>query len=368
MWTRRALRCVAVGAAASALVPSGSATAATITPIRPGGPATLGAPVTPFADRVLTGSPRASAARSPLARAAATRRYRAAEGISIEVAQSSSFPDTAANRAAAQSIAGFLGTRTHGSELRLLRVFIGTGPEINSLCGGGQSVLACYERGSRRMYIPDRDPGRGQYTRDYAITHELGHHIAGERRNDPFSAINFGAKYWSSHEHVCDHVDDGELFPGNQGSHYYEDPGEGFADAYAHLHYPGVGWQYAPILRPDAAALAAVRRDVVAPWRGSRRRVFTGSLDAARTFRTFAFPVALDGTLDFRLSGPRNANFNIRILNNGRIFDRSRAAGSRDRLRATYCRTEGLSVGRAGMSVARANGAGRFTLTVFYPG
>jgi hypothetical protein len=99
---------------------------------------------------------------------------------------------------------------------------------------GVSDVLACYSAGERRMYIPDRDPGSGSsagFTRNYAITHEYGHHIANFRSNSPFPALNFGAKYWSSHEFVCMGADRGLYFPGNQGTHYLDDPGEAFADS-----------------------------------------------------------------------------------------------------------------------------------------
>ena len=193
------------------------------------------------------------------------------------MSQSVSNPD-----AVAQEIVTFLGSRVHGLELGKLRVFIGVPSEISNACGGNSDVLACYSAGERRMYIPDRDPGSGSsagFTRNYAITHEYGHHIANFRSNAPFPALNFGAKYWSSYKFVCMGADEGRYFPGNQGTHYLDDPGEAFADSYAHLPENGfsnVPWQFNERLRPDAGAFAALRRDVLDPWRGSTRKVVSG--------------------------------------------------------------------------------------------
>ena len=72
-----------------------------------------------------------------------------------------------------------------------------------------------------------------------------------------------------------------------RGQHYLSDPGEGFADGYAHVHYPEVPWQYNPILRPDRAAFAAIRRDVLHPWTGPRSRTFRGRLGQGRGARRF---------------------------------------------------------------------------------
>lgn len=314
-----------------------------------------------FRDRVIDRAPTAMAAA--VTRGLITRRYRTPDGRSVEISISSSFPDVAENRAAAQSFAYFLATRTHGSELSGLRVFIGTDAEVNAICGGGAGVLACYERAARRMYVPDRDPRNGgPFTREYAVTHEYGHHVAGLRSHHPFPALSYGAKRWSSFQYVCARARAGQLVPGNQTDRYRDDPGEGFADTYAHLHYPSVIWQYAEILRPNGGSLAAVRNDVVAPWRGPQRRVIRGSLGNGVSVRGYALRQRLDGLLSFALSGPRGSRYDLLLVYRGQVVRQTRAPGSNDRMTVLSCRGPGVPTATLALRVVRRTGAGPFTL------
>jgi hypothetical protein len=340
---------------------AGPATLVVVLTVPPGAAAASG-----FRDRVFSGP---VARSSELRGATPAKKFLTPDGIAVEarVSQSVSNPD-----AVAQDIVNFLGSRVHGLELGKLRLFIGVPSEISNACGGDSDVLACYSAGERRMYIPDRDPGSGSsvgFTRNYAITHEYGHHIANFRSNAPFPALNFGAKYWSSYKFVCVGADQGLYFPGNQGSHYLDDPGEAFADSYAHLPENGfsnVPWQFNERLRPDAGAFAALRRDVLDPWRGSTRKVVAGSLNPRHRSRTTSFRTSLDGTVDLRLRGPARTNFDVGIYDGSRLISRTRTAGSRDHLRLTLCRDTSPTA-TARVRIIRRTGAGAYRLTMLYP-
>lgn len=359
----RLLTGAATAAAVLAAAGPASAAAATLAPLRPGAPATVGAPG-PLRDRVLT-------ARSARARAAAssTRTYVTPDGLPMEVSLSSSFADTPENRAGAQSFVDFLASRLHGPELIRLKLFIGTAAEVNAACGGVAGVLACYIPPERRIYVPATDPsaGRGAFTREYVVTHEYGHHIAAFRRNDPFPSLDFGPKYWSSYERVCAGVDAGRFFPGDQGARYYDDPGEGFADAYAHLHYPAAPWQYNPALAPDAGAFAAIRRDVLSPWTGPTVRTLRLSLKGRRRATTTVGRFSLDGVLSLRLDSPRGASFDVQVLDGGKVVAQTRGRGRIKRLAGTVCRDRS-DVGSFRLRVRRRSGSGRFALRVSTPG
>jgi hypothetical protein len=337
--------------------PPALAAARVIEPLRAQAPRAVGAGGWFFRDRVIT-RPVATAAVAP--GGVLTLHYPVG-GQTVEIALSAAFADIPQNRAAARSIADFLGTRVHGPELGRLRVFIGTQAEASLLCGGGVEVLGCYSASQHRMFVPDREPPGGPYSREYAITHEYGHHIASLRSNAPWPALSYGAKYWASYVHVCARAQRQLLFPGDEGSHYAANPGEGFADTYAHLQYPRMPFQYAPIMAPTPGSLAAVRRDVLQPWLGPRRARLRGVLSAGAPVRSFTIRQSLDGVLSFRLQGPVGSNYDLELVNRGRVVRRTTAAGSRDRLTLLGCRASAPTATYV-LRVVRRGGAGPFWL------
>jgi hypothetical protein len=248
-------------------------------------------------------------------------------------------------------------------------MFVGTPAEVTNECGGEDGVQACYVGGERRMYVPSTDPGgtRSPFTREYVMTHEYGHHIAAYRRNDPFLAINWGPKYWASYKRICAGVFQGRYFPGNQAAHYLDDPGEGWADSYAHLHYPSLPFQFNPGFAPDAGAFAAIQRDVLTPWNGPVTRTVRRTLSARRPVTSTTSSLTLDGTVALALSGPRRANYDLQVVENGRVVGKTRTVGSRDRITGTVCRGNS---GTANITfrVRRRSGSGPFSLRISTPG
>jgi hypothetical protein len=363
---------VLIGPAGAAVVlasvwPAGAG-AATIVALDPNAPATIGRarPVGPPPDRLIrTRSARARAS----ATVGSTHAYRAADGSTVEVQLSQSFADTPQNRAGAQSFVDFLGTRMHATELGRLRMFVGTPAEVSSACGADNEVEACYVGRERRMYVPSSDPeaGHSAFTREYVMTHEYGHHIAGFRRNDPFSALAWGPKYWASYELICAGVVKGRYFPGDQGSHYLDDPGEGWADSYAHLHYPSAPFQFNSGFAPDGGAFAAIRRDVLTPWNGSAKRSIHRTLTGRRRATSTSVRLSLDGTVVLALSGPRRSNFDLQVLEGRHVIDQTETAGSHDRVSGTVCRGVRHTVSFT-VRVRRRTGSGPFSLRIRWPG
>jgi hypothetical protein len=345
---------------ALALPSSGLAVARTIEPLQAEPPASPSPAGWFFRDRIIN-RPRPLAMAAVAAPRILTLHY-VVGGQTVEIALSPSFADIPQNRAAARSLVNFLGSHIHGSELGRLRVFLGTSVEVSLLCGGGPEVLGCYSAAQHRMFVPDREsPGLG-YTREYAMTHEYGHHIASLRSNAPWPALSYGAKYWASYERVCARAAQQQLFPGDEGAHYRENPGEGFADTYAHIYYPSVPFQFAPIMAPTPGSKAALRRDVVAPWRGPRRSTLRGLLGAGAPARAFVIRQSLDGFLSFRLLGPPGSNYDLQLVTRGRVVQSTTAPGSHDPLTVLGCRADAPTVTYT-LRVLRRSGSGPFSVS-----
>jgi hypothetical protein len=304
-------------------------------------------------DTVLTGAVASAAGPSR-----PTRAYSTADGQSVSVRVSRAYPDDVA---ADRALVDFLDSRLHGPELGSLSVYVGAPSEIERLCGGAGAV-ACYGVAEQRMYVPG-EAVHGVPV-EYALTHEYGHHVASWRSNRPWNALDWGAKYWSSAMRVCAGVEAGRLFPGNQGRHYLSDPGEGFADGYAHVHYPDVAWQYNPILRPDRAAFAAIRRDVLHPWAGPRSRTVRGRLGQGRGVRRFHIRMRLDGAIRLKLAAPAHMRAELTVRGAGSAAGRT-VRGGRG-FGVEWCRQRPAEL--VTVTVRRRSGAGPFRLRVSWPG
>ena len=308
---------------------------------------------------------------SPLAHASATVNFSAfptSEGYSVGVAVSPAYvtPDPTIE----QTYVKFLDGLPHSTELQDLGVYIAPADEVMSLCGGQSGTLACYDAGSQVMVVPGQqtDVAADGLTTSYVITHEYGHHIANHRADAPFDAFSMGPKYWSSYELVCNRSAQGLLVPGNEGESYDLNPGESWAETYAHMVYRDVRWQLTPLLQPDDGSFAAAAKDISDLWHANRVTTFHGSFRRGGTStKRFQFPLSLDGSLSVRLSGPRKSNYNLAIASENGEQGRTHAAGSRDSLSfKAACRTQ--QVDTVTVTVTRVRGAGPFSVRVDYAG
>lgn len=190
------------------------------------------------------------------------------------------------------------------------------------------------------------------------LAHEYGHHVAQHRDLPaPFpAAINWGPERWASTLDVCQGHRAGTFFPGDEGTHYYEDPGEAFAESFAFNRFPeaAVEWAWAPALRPTPASLQALREDTLRPWVGRHSFTVSGRVprDGAivQEFRT-----PFDGKVSIGPAGNGKLGYELIIRNHdGKALRSSRQGVSfRHRLDYTVCGQSRLRVavralGRAG--------------------
>jgi hypothetical protein len=317
-------------------------------------PAVAGAHGPELRDRVFAGN---APGKLRIAAETRSRTYLSASSDPqpVQVSRSTG-PDPVAD----QALVDYLGSLVHGRELGALQVHVAAPAEISEICGGGR-VVACYAIGADWMYVPDRAVEGASL--EYVLAHEYGHHIAAWRSNAPWDAAGWGPKYWASERRVCTRVRERLLFPGDQGAHYLDDPGEGFADSYAHLAQPLAPWQFNELMRPTDAAFGAIRRDVLRPWTGPRTRTFRGRLRPGGGARTFRLRLRLDGDVHVALRGRVRAQVELR----GRNFASAETVGpSRRGFGVEWCRRQ--RVERVSVVVRRRSGAGPFALRLSWPG
>ena len=195
------------------------------------------------------------------------------------------------------------------------------------------------------------------------MTHEYGHHVAANRLNPPFVAEEYGTKRWASYHEICKRTSAGELFPGNEGANYTENPGEAFAEAYRVLNLTkegvpesAIGWDIvADNLKPDAQDLLALEQDVTSPWTGPTITHWHGSFGYG-TVRTTNVKTTLDGTFVARLHAPTKARMTLVAYAGKTIL------GQGTTLKLQLCGQRQLK-----LQVKRATGTGSFTVDVAKP-
>ncbi|MGE5282091.1 MAG: hypothetical protein ACM3N0_07190 [Chloroflexota bacterium] len=296
-------------------------------------------PAVPLRDTVLG---KADAAAAQISASASSRRYSIGDGsgatIAVDITEACARNCQVVDP---QRIADFIGTLIHGSEVSLLTVQLDTEYELGFDCGLGAE--ACYYVGEDKIVIGGyEEVGDSGDPLEYVLAHEYGHHVAAHRRLPvPFgAAVNWGTERWASVEHVCQGRRRGRLFPGNEGSHYFQDPGEAFAEAFARYRFPDspIRWQWLPSLRPGPAAFEAIREDTLEPWRGRSTTVLKGRVPARGEGAAVEhLRTPLDGTVTLRPGGRRHG-YELALRGRaGRLLRRFRPNPDPRRLDYTVC-------------------------------
>jgi hypothetical protein len=301
----------------------------------------------PWRDTIVD-RPSASAAR--ISSTAETGRYPIDDGSGATVAISvTAVCEELCTAAEPQAIANFLGTLIHGAEMESLTVQLDTPSQLEYDCG--LDAEACYYPSESRIVLSgDDEVGPEGVTREFVLAHEYGHHVAQHRDMPaPFpAAINWGTERWSSIVHVCQGHRDGAFFPGDEGDHYYEDPGEAFAESFAFNRFPEAAppWRYLPALKPGPAAFAAIREDTLEPWLGRSSFLLSGLAPPRQSGAVVrSFPTPLDGAVSLRPAGFRH-RYRLNVLSPaGRVVRSTRQGLSlRHQLNFTVCGQRRLSV------------------------
>ncbi len=262
--------------------------------------------------------------------------------------------------------AEFLTKLTHGPEIASLTTYIVSFDEVQQICGS--RALGCY--GRDEMVAPGEVAA--DITAEEIVRHEYGHHIAANRSNAPWTAVEWGPKRWASAANVCARVSRREAYPGDQGSNYARNPGEAWAEAYRLMDERKVGitaatWQIvAPSFFPNDVALQAAELDVVQPWTAQRTTVST-RVFGRRTAKVWWIPLAaqLDGDLRISATMPNGGTHEVALVraDRRRVIARAQWTGQRvKRLDGSICGQRSLFV-----RVTQRGGLGRVRVSVTTP-
>jgi hypothetical protein len=278
--------------------------------------------------------------------------YTASTGEQVTVYSSNAYPlDPTANQAVADFIAGLI----HGKEISKVTAYMAPAAEVASLCQSNEAD-GCYYPASSQLVSIGED---SQYsTVEEVLTHEYGHHIATNRFNDPWEAVNWGTKRWATVERVCSKTQLGLAFPGDEGEHYLSNPGEAFAESYLHLNevrksVPETRWFYDPQFAPTAASLAAIEQDVLQPWDSYAVLNWKGRFSRRGQIGTAALKTPLDGLVELRLKAPRGSQV--------RIYGRNARQVSATVARSVVCGQ------RSVLTQVLSGGPGAFTAKALVP-
>lgn len=286
-------------------------------------------------------------------------RYTVASGDAVTVYVSATY---GASDDQAREWANWFASLPHGAELGLLTAYLAPLEEVQSLCRSAD-VLGCYG-GQTLVSLGDSSSGMPPAS---IAAHEYGHHVANNRSNAPWNALDWGTKRWATSMHVCSRVGAGSAFPGDEGFNYRLNPGEGFAESYRVLvetngSADGYDW---PIVdatfRPDLQALTGVREDTLHPWvRATSTEIRGHFAKRSSTWsRTLATP--LDGDLSVAVKSA--AGLTLRSEDGRQILARGAWNGTGG-TSATYriCGARSLQV-----RLNRNGTAARFALRITIP-
>lgn len=308
----------------------------------------------------------ATLTRSGAARLAATDwnggSYTTSTGETVVVYVS---PSYGADASLGRKWADYFASLAHGSELPLLRAFVAPLDEVEELCDA--EALGCYG-GSRLVMVGDSSAGVPPAA---VAAHEYGHHVAANRLNTPWLALDWGTKRWATYMDICRRVRAGTAYPGDEGNAYSLNPGEGFAESYRVLAETGgtaLGYDW-PIVdnsfRPDAQALELIREDVLHPWAETPARTIRSKFPGRSRTWTLTVATPLDGDLRVRLTVPDGGVDDVTLLagdGKTRLATAVWDAPSTKSLTYQVCGARSLT-----LRVTRGTAISRFTLRVTAP-
>jgi hypothetical protein len=238
------------------------------------------------------------------------RVYSAAPGEFVDVSVSTAYADS---EDIGRQWANFFASLPHGRELELLEVFVAPLEQVQAICG--RNAVGCYGD-DQLVLVTEAALG---FAPEEIARHEYGHHIALNRLNTPWRALEWGPKHWATVARICARVRSHSAYPGDESLLYKLNPGEAFAETYRVLVDTTLGqtqpsWPLVDSsFYPDQGELEAVEQDVAAPWTGPTTGVFNTRLNQRSVWeRRLSTP--LDGTVTVDVAAPRSVHARVVLL------------------------------------------------------
>jgi hypothetical protein len=299
--------------------------------------------------------------------------------------------DVPYDAARASEWAQFLVSLPHSSEMRKLTARLSPYFMVQSSNQCGKDALACYDPSIASLYISweKPPPPSDSFTPRQIAAHEYGHHIAASRwKEGSEDPLAWGPQRWSTAMQVCERVIsngksaiDPPMYPGDEGKHYEDNPGEIWAEDYriyaASINGdPLDSWDdsvFNPVWQPSQGILSSVATDVTTPWAGLVTKELTSRLDSGRPSFTTTVPVSVDGIVrawsvnsgDLKTSitvGNPSGSKGLLLVNPPETV-RGKDGKSHQATSRKFCNT-----GSATVTVTRKSGAGNASLSVQSPG
>ena len=276
-------------------------------------------------------------------------------GTSVQVRVADIYP---VDETLPQNWATYLGTLVHGPELARLTLSLMPLSSVQRVCG--RQALACYDPGRETIFASPEDQLDEPPAKEI-VTHEYGHHLANNENDAPWQALDYGTKRWASYENICAKATSGDASPGDEGSRYFQNSGEAFAESYRVLNLQKqgqdtIGWDIVDQrFYPDATALQLLEQDITSPWTGPTASRLRGSFGAG-VVRTFSVTTQLDGSFSARLVSPTKAKMRLALYNGSTLIVRGTS------VRYEICGQRALT-----LKVERLSGRGAFSIDVSKP-
>src|SRR4051794_37006100 len=243
-------------------------------------------------------------------------------GSVVKIEVSDSYP---VDQALPQDWATYLGTLLHGPEISRLTLNLVPQAVVQATCG--DQALACYDPTRQAIWVSPEDQLNEPSAKE-VVTHEYGHHLAKSSDDAPWAALDYGTKRWSSYENICAKAAAGTASPGDEGSHYFQNSGEAFAESYRVLNLQkqgqtNIGWEIVdPSFFPNATALTMLEQDITTPWTGPTTTKLHGSFGTG-VVRTFKVQTQLDGSFTAHLTSPTKAKMRLALYNGTTLVQRA---------------------------------------------